>query len=109
MGLRFFEPAEAADVLHCTETFLTENAAEGKFPHVIWDRGKVVFTPNNLREIAAMRSVRVTTCPTSTEQGPNPTHLPAASTSTLPILTKTSGKRGVRVIAPATRRNRGTE
>jgi hypothetical protein len=33
MDLEFFEPAEAAALMRCTEAWLREGATSGKFPH----------------------------------------------------------------------------
>lgn len=66
MKLEFFEPAEAASVLKCSEAWLREGAAKGEFPHSVWGKGKIVFTSVHLKEIAQLREVRSTsTSPTS--------------------------------------------
>ena len=58
MKLEFFEPAEAASVLKCTEAWLREGAAKGDFPHAVWGKGKIIFTSGHLKEIAQLREVR---------------------------------------------------
>ncbi|WP_115787444.1 hypothetical protein [Arthrobacter silvisoli] len=58
MKLEFFEPAEAASVLKCTEAWLREGAAKGEFPHAVWGKGKIIFTSSHLKEIAQLREVR---------------------------------------------------
>ena len=58
MKLEFFEPAEAATVLKCSEAWLRDGAAKGEFPHAVWGKGKIVFTSVHLREIAELREVR---------------------------------------------------
>ncbi len=58
MKLKFFEPAEAASVLKCSEAWLRDGAAKREFPHAVWGKGKIVFTSAHLREIAALREVR---------------------------------------------------
>ena len=58
MKLEFFEPAEAATVLKCSEAWLREGAAKGEFPHAVWGKGKIIFTSVHLREIAQLREVR---------------------------------------------------
>ena len=58
MKLEFFEPAEAASVLKCTEAWLREGAAKGEFPHAVWGKGKIIFTSGHLKEIAQLREVR---------------------------------------------------
>jgi hypothetical protein len=66
MKLEFFEPAEAATVLKCSEAWLREGAAKGEFPHSVWGKGKIVFTSVHLKEIAQLREVRSTsTSPSS--------------------------------------------
>jgi hypothetical protein len=60
MKLEFFEPAEAASVLKCSEAWLREGAAKGEFPHSVWGKGKIVFTSVHLKEIAQLREVRST-------------------------------------------------
>ena len=60
MKLEFFEPAEAASVLKCSEAWLREGAARGEFPHSVWGKGKIVFTSVHLKEIAQLREVRST-------------------------------------------------
>lgn len=58
MNLEFFEPAEAATVLKCSEAWLRDGAAKGEFPHAVWGKGKIIFTSVHLREIAELREVR---------------------------------------------------
>lgn len=58
MKLEFFEPAEAASVLKCSEAWLREGATKGEFPHTVWGKGKIVFTSGHLKEIAQLREVR---------------------------------------------------
>jgi|GEM_PF-2289945 len=60
MKLEFFEPAEAATVLKCSEAWLREGATKGDFPHVVWGKGKIIFTSVHLKEIAQLREVRST-------------------------------------------------
>ncbi|MBP1235194.1 hypothetical protein JOE40_000662 [Arthrobacter sp. PvP102] len=60
MKLEFFEPAEAASVLKCSEAWLRDGAAKGEFPHSVWGKGKIVFTSVHLKEIAQLREVRLT-------------------------------------------------
>lgn len=60
MKLEFFEPAEAATVLKCSEAWLRDGAAKGEFPHAVWGKGKIIFTSAHLREIAELREVRST-------------------------------------------------
>lgn len=57
MSLEFFEPAEAAAVMKCTEAWLRAGAAEGRFPHEKWGKGKVVFTSEDIEAIARMLAV----------------------------------------------------
>ncbi|MDQ0028797.1 relaxase domain-containing protein [Arthrobacter bambusae] len=46
--------------------WLREGATKGEFPHVVWGKGKIIFTSGHLKEIAEMREVRATATPTST-------------------------------------------
>lgn len=57
MDLEFFEPAEAAAIMRCTEAWLREGAASGKFPHACWGKGKIIFTSEHIVEIAKLREV----------------------------------------------------
>lgn len=58
MSLEFFEPAEAAAVMKCTEAWLQAGAAEGgRFPLEKWGKGKVVFTSEDIEAIARMLAV----------------------------------------------------
>jgi hypothetical protein len=59
MDLEFYEPAEAAALMHCTEAWLREGAASGRFPHACWGKGKIVFTSEHIAEIARLREVPV--------------------------------------------------
>src|SRR4051794_4751096 len=54
MDLEFYEPAEAAALMRCTEAWLREGAASGKFPHVCWGKGKIIFTSEQIAEIARL-------------------------------------------------------
>lgn len=58
MNLEFFEPAEAAAVMKCTEAWLRAGAADGRFPHEKWGKGKVVFTSEHIEAIARMLDVQ---------------------------------------------------
>jgi hypothetical protein len=57
--LEFFEPAEAAALLKCSEAWLRNGAANGEFPHSIWGKGKIIFTSEHLEEIAHLREVPI--------------------------------------------------
>lgn len=57
MNIEFFEPAEAAALMRCTESWLREGAASGRFPHACWGKGKIVFTSEHILEIAKLREV----------------------------------------------------
>ncbi|MDR7159203.1 hypothetical protein J2X42_001910 [Arthrobacter sp. BE255] len=61
MDLEFFEPAEAAALMRCTEAWLREGATSGKFPHACWGKGKIIFTSEHIAEIARLREVPVHT------------------------------------------------
>ncbi|WP_104164745.1 hypothetical protein [Arthrobacter sp. SX1312] len=66
MDLEFYEPAEAAQLMKCTENFLREQAYEGKIPHLTWGKGKLVFTSEHIREIAVLRTQPVRTAAPAT-------------------------------------------
>lgn len=36
MDIEFFEPAEAAALMRCTESWLRDGATSGRFPHACW-------------------------------------------------------------------------
>ncbi|WP_416416464.1 hypothetical protein [Paenarthrobacter aromaticivorans] len=57
MNLEFFEPAEAAALMRCSEGWLRDGAAAGRFPHVCWGKGKIVFTSEHLAEIARLSEI----------------------------------------------------
>lgn len=57
MNLEFFEPAEAAALMRCTEAWLREGAASGRFPHACWGKGKIIFTSEHIMEIARLSEV----------------------------------------------------
>ena len=42
--LEFFEPAEAAAALKCSEAWLRDGAATGEFPHAVWGKVQIIFT-----------------------------------------------------------------
>lgn len=74
MDLEFFEPAEAAALMRCTEAWLREGAASGRFPHACWGKGKIIFTSEHILEIARLSEV----LPGSKEQGVPANTRPAA-------------------------------
>lgn len=57
MEREFYEPQQAAELLHCSETWLRSGAANYEFPHLTWGKGKIVFTDKHLEEIAEMREI----------------------------------------------------
>ncbi|MEQ4567302.1 hypothetical protein [Paenarthrobacter sp. CAP02] len=57
MNLEFFEPAEAAALMRCTEGWLRDGAAAGRFPHACWGKGKIVFTSEHIAEIARLSEI----------------------------------------------------
>lgn len=57
MDLEFFEPAEAAALMRCSEGWLRDGAASGRFPHACWGKGKIVFTSDYIMEIARLSEV----------------------------------------------------
>ncbi|ALV40069.1 hypothetical protein AU252_01885 [Pseudarthrobacter sulfonivorans] len=68
MDLEFYEPAEAAALMRCTEAWLREGAASGRFPHACWGKGKIIFTSEHIAEIARLREVPVHTGSTQQER-----------------------------------------
>ena len=58
MNLEFFEPSEAAVLMRCTEGWLRDGAAAGRFPHACWGKGKIVFTSAHIEEIARLSEIR---------------------------------------------------
>lgn len=58
MQHEFYEPQQAAELLHCTESWLRNGAAKCQFPHLSWGKGKIVFTDEHLEQIAALREVQ---------------------------------------------------
>lgn len=65
MDLEFFEPAEAAVLMRCTEAWLRDGAAAGRFPHTCWGKGKIIFTSEHILEIARLSEVPAQAAPTS--------------------------------------------
>ena len=57
MNLEFFEPAEAAALMRCSEGWLRDGAASGRFPHACWGKGKIVFTSEHIAEIARISEI----------------------------------------------------
>jgi len=57
MDLEFFEPAEAAELMRCSEGWLRDGAAAGRFPHACWGKGKIVFTSEHIAEIARISEI----------------------------------------------------
>lgn len=73
MDLEFFEPAEAAAFMRCSEGWLRDGAASGRFPHACWGKGKIVFTSEHIAEIARLSEILPTSHPTSPTHGANTT------------------------------------
>jgi|SRR5690242_2121053 hypothetical protein len=57
VDIEFFEPAEAAALMRCTESWLREGATSGRFPHACWGKGKIIFTSEHIREIARLSEI----------------------------------------------------
>jgi hypothetical protein len=57
MDMEFFEPAEAAALMRCSEGWLRDGAAAGRFPHACWGKGKIVFTSEHIAEIARLSEI----------------------------------------------------
>lgn len=43
--------------MRCTESWLRDGAASGKFPHACWGKGKIIFTSEHIREIARLSEI----------------------------------------------------
>jgi hypothetical protein len=57
MDIQFFEPAEAAALMRCTESWLRDGATSGRFPHACWGKGKIIFTSEHILEIAKLSEI----------------------------------------------------
>jgi hypothetical protein len=57
MDIEFFEPAEAAALMRCTESWLRDGATGGRFPHACWGKGKIIFTSEHILEIAKLSEI----------------------------------------------------
>ncbi|MDD7833941.1 hypothetical protein [Paenarthrobacter sp. AB444] len=73
MDMEFFEPAEAAALMRCSEGWLRDGAAAGRFPHACWGKGKIVFTSEHIAEIARLSEILPTSHPSPAAQSANPT------------------------------------
>jgi hypothetical protein len=73
MDLEFFEPAEAAALMRCSEGWLRDGAATGRFPHACWGKGKIVFTSEHITEIARLSEILPASHTSPTEPGPSST------------------------------------
>lgn len=69
MELEFFEPAEAAALMRCSEGWLRDGATAGRFPHACWGKGKIVFTSEHIAEIARLSEI-LPSSHSSSAQGP---------------------------------------
>ncbi|PVZ55202.1 hypothetical protein C9424_14165 [Arthrobacter sp. H-02-3] len=74
MDIEFFEPAEAAALMRCTESWLRDGATSGRFPHACWGKGKIIFTSEHILEIAKLSEI----LPGSTGTPLSAGHRPAA-------------------------------
>ena len=57
VDIEFFEPAEAAALMRCTESWLRDGATSGRFPHACWGKGKIIFTSEHILEIARLSEI----------------------------------------------------
>ncbi|MDE8668391.1 hypothetical protein PY310_07315 [Pseudarthrobacter sp. H3Y2-7] len=57
MEIEFFEPAEAAALMRCTESWLRDGATSGRFAHACWGKGKIIFTSEHILEIAKLSEI----------------------------------------------------
>ncbi|WP_324644835.1 hypothetical protein [Pseudarthrobacter sp. LT1] len=71
MDIEFFEPAEAAALMRCTESWLRDGATSGRFPHACWGKGKIIFTSEHIREIARLSEI-LPGCKTSPQSPEEP-------------------------------------
>jgi hypothetical protein len=71
MDIEFFEPAEAAALMRCTESWLRDGATSGRFPHACWGKGKIIFTSEHILEIAKLSEIsfRAATPPSLSTNG----------------------------------------
>jgi hypothetical protein len=74
MDIEFFEPAEAAALMRCTESWLRDGATSGRFPHACWGKGKIIFTSEHIREIAKLSEI----LPGSTSSALSARHQPVS-------------------------------
>ncbi|MCR1160367.1 hypothetical protein NEK97_02690 [Paenarthrobacter sp. UW852] len=72
MDLEFFEPAEAAALMRCSEGWLRDGAAAGRFPHACWGKGKIVFTSEHIAEIARLSEILPTSHKSPAVPGASP-------------------------------------
>lgn len=71
MEIEFFEPAEAAALIRCTESWLRDGATRGRFPHACWGKGKIIFTSEHILEIAKLSEI-LPVSPGSSHSGSGP-------------------------------------
>ena len=57
VDIEFFEPAEAAALMRCTESWLRDGATSGRFTHACWGKGKIIFTSEHILEIAKLSEI----------------------------------------------------
>lgn len=57
VDIEFFEPAEAAALMRCTESWLRDGATSGRFPHACWGKGKIIFTSEHILEIGKLSEI----------------------------------------------------
>lgn len=68
MQREFYEPQQAAELLHCSESWLRAGVTKGLFPHLLWGKGKIVFTDEHLEEIVKSREVPAQTLHENTQR-----------------------------------------
>lgn len=68
MQREFYEPQQAAELLHCSESWLRAGATKGLFPHLSWGKGKIVFTDEHLEEIIKSREVATQLVPSNNQR-----------------------------------------
>ena len=58
--------------MHCSEGWLRDGAATGRFPNACWGKGKIVFTSEHIAEIARLSEILPATQPSPMDHGANP-------------------------------------
>ncbi len=97
MQREFYEPQQAAELLHCSEAWLLTRATVGEFPHLAWGKGEIVFTDEHLEEITHLREIRQDAAVTSNHGATRTT--PTQNPKTAPSNVATSKTIGTTAIS----------